>query len=76
MLVYDSFWLPLQELQILRSCSSSSVVDILFVPQKLIPMVQSAQQIMEILQLLLFLVVDVPVVRVVQILTCCFFSGR
>ena len=51
----------LQELRILCSCSSS-VVDILFVPQKLIPMVQSAQQIMEILQLLLFLVVDVPVV--------------
>ena len=45
-----------------RSSSSSSVVGIPFVPQKLIPMVQSAQQIMEILQLLLLLVVDVSVV--------------
>ena len=34
-------------------------------------MVQTAQQIMEIPQLLLILVVDVPVVRVVQILRCC-----
>ena len=46
-----------------RSCSSSLAVDIPFVAQKLIPMVQSAQQIMEILQLLLLLVVDVPVVQ-------------
>ena len=50
-----------------RSCSSSLAVDISFVPQKLIPIVQPAQQIMEILQLLLFLVVDVRVVRVVHL---------
>ena len=54
-----------------RSCSPSKVVGIPFVPQKLIPMVQTAQQIKEILQLLLILVVDVPVVRVVQVLRCC-----
>ena len=54
-----------------RSCSSSLAVDFPFVPQKLIPMVQSAQQIMEIPQLLLILVVDVLVARVVQILRCC-----
>ena len=52
-----------------RSCSSSLAVDIPFVPQMLIPMVQSAQQIMENLQLLLKLVVDVPVAG------SCRFSG-
>ena len=61
----------LQELRILRSCSSSLAVDIPFVLQKVITMVQSAQQIMEILQLLLILVVDVLVVRVMQVLRCC-----
>ena len=54
------FWY--RKLWSFRSCSSSFAVDIPFVPQKLIPIVQSAQQIMEILQLLLILVVDVPVV--------------
>ena len=46
------FWY--RKLWSFRSCCSSLAVDIPFVPQKLIPMVQSAQQIMEILQLLLF----------------------
>ena len=41
----------LQELRILRSCSSSSVVDILFVPQRQIPMVQTVQQTTEIPQM-------------------------
>ena len=41
----------LQELRILRSCSSSSVVDILFVPQRQIPMVQTVQQTAEIPQM-------------------------
>ena len=57
-----------------RSCSSSLAVDISFVPQMLIPMVQSAQQIMEILQLLFILVVDVPVVRVVHLRPFVFGS--
>ena len=61
------FWY--RKLWSFRSYSSSLAVDILLVPQKLIPMVQSAQQIMEILQLLLILVV--AVVRVMQVLRCC-----
>ena len=51
-----------RKLRILRSCSPSLAVNIPFVPQTPISMVQSAQQIMEILQLPLILVVDVPVV--------------
>ena len=41
----------LHELQILRSCSSSSVVDTLLVPQRQIPMVQTVQQTTEIPQM-------------------------
>ena len=37
------------KLRILRSCSSSLVIDILFVLRRLIPMVQTIQQIIEIL---------------------------
>ena len=40
-----------RKLRILRSCSSSSVVDILFVPQRQIPMVLTIQQTTEIPQL-------------------------
>ena len=43
-LMVQKLWSP-------RSCSSSSVVDILFVPQRQIPMVQSVQQTTEIPQL-------------------------
>ena len=55
-----------RKLWLFRSCSSSLAV---FVPQTPIPMVLSAQQIMEIPQLLLILVVDVPVAG------SCRFSG-
>ena len=47
---YVVFWY--RKLWSFRSCSSSLAVDIPFVPQMLIPMVQSAQQIMEIPQVL------------------------
>ena len=57
---YVVFWC--RKLWSFRSCCSSLAVDIPFVPQMLIPMVQSAQQIMEIPQLLLILVVYVPAV--------------
>ena len=59
---YVVFWY--RKLWLFRSCSSPLAVNIPFVPQTPIPMVQSAQQIMEIPQLLLILVVDVTVVRV------------
>ena len=48
---YVVFWY--RKLWLFRSCSSSLAVNIPFVPQMLIPMVQSAQQIKEIPQLLL-----------------------
>ena len=64
---YVVFWY--RKLWLFRSCSSSLAVNIPFVPQTPIPMVQSAQQIMEIPQLLLILVVDVPVAG------SCRFSG-
>ena len=62
---YVVFWY--RKLWSFRSCSSSLAVDTTVFTQKLIPMVQTAQQIMEILQLLLFLVADFSVVRVVQV---------
>ena len=53
-----------------RSCSSSMVVDIPVFTQRLIPMVLIIQKTIKILQLLVDTVADVPVVRVVQVLTC------
>ena len=64
---YLVFWF--RKLWSLRSCCSSLAVDIPLVQQMPIPMVQSALQIMEILQLLFILVVDVPVAG------SCRFSG-
>ena len=66
---YVVFWC--RKLWSFRSCCSSLAVDIPFVPQMRIPMVQSAQQIMEILQLLLIFGGRCSCCRIVQILRCC-----
>ena len=53
-----------------RSCSSLQVVDIPVFTQRLILMVLIVQKTVEIPQLLVDTVADVPVVRVIQVLTC------
>ena len=53
-----------QKTGLFRSCSSSKVVDIPFVPQKLVPMVQTVLQTTEIPQVLVDKVVDFSVVQV------------
>ena len=63
------------KLRILRSCSSSKVVDILVFTQLLFPMVVF-QKTIEIPQLLVDTVADVPFVLVVQVLTCRLWVGQ
>ena len=65
---YGRARLTARKLWLLRSCSSSKVVDILVVPLRLISMVQFVRKTIQIPQLQCFdQVVDVPVVRVVQV---------
>ena len=65
---YGRARLTARKLWLLRSCSSSKVDDILVVPLRLIPMVQFVRKTIEIPHLQCFdQVVDVPVVRVVQV---------
>ena len=59
-----------------RSCSSSMVVDIPVFAQLLIPMVLIVQKTIEIPQLLVDTVADVPFVLVVQVLTCRLWVGQ
>ena len=74
--VYEAFWLRhCRKLRILRSCSSSKVVDIHVFSQMLFPIVLFVQIIIEIPQLL-DAVADVPFVLVVQILTCRLWVGH
>ena len=67
----DASQLPLDKVVYVPVMQVVQVVDVPFVPQMLFPMVQSIQQFTEVPQLqYVFLVVDVPVVLVVQILRC------
>ena len=69
--VYEAFWLPhCRKLRILRSCSSSKVVDIHVFTQMLFPMVLIVQKTTEIPQLLVDTMADVPFVLVVQCWLC------
>ena len=66
----------LQKLWILRSCSSSKVVDILVFTQMLFPVVLIVQKTIKIHQLLVDMMADVLFVLVVQVLTCRLWVGQ
>ena len=59
-----------QKLWLSRSCSSSKIVDFLFVPQRQLPMVPPFRKTMEFLQLL-YVVWLMPVMHVVFHAPCC-----
>ena len=62
--------LDCSKLRILRNCSSSKVVDILVFTQLLFPMVLFVQKTIEVPQLLVDTMADVPFMLVVQCWLC------